>query len=88
MTTNPSRRTALSMAIGERLGELRRDAEMTQQQIADRMRTPRPVVNRMEHGRHTLSLESLWLYAKALELDLLTVLALVDVDGLYRLDNE
>jgi transcriptional regulator with XRE-family HTH domain len=77
--------TALSQAVGARLRELRRDAELTQEQIARAIGSHRPIIGRIERGKHVLSVDVLQRYARALDLDVATVLAPVDIDGLVRL---
>lgn len=78
--------TALSKAVGSRLRELRQDAELTQEQVARAMQSHRPIVARIERGKHVISLDVLQRYARALELDIGTVLAPVDVDGLIAME--
>jgi len=75
---------ALATAIGARLRELRLDAELSQGQVARRSRIHRPIVARMEAGRHTQQLHEIQRYARALDLDLLTVLAPIDIDALIE----
>jgi transcriptional regulator with XRE-family HTH domain len=77
----------LSKAIGARLRELRLDAEMTLAEVARRMGSHRPIIGRAERGVHTLNLDVLSAHARALDLDLLTVLAPIDIDGLIAIDS-
>lgn len=86
MRDTPTRFTALSVAIGERLRELRQDAELKQAEVARRCKVPRPIITRVERGMHTISLDLLHRYAQALELDIPTVLALVDIEELVAID--
>jgi transcriptional regulator with XRE-family HTH domain len=79
--------TPLSKAIGRRLRELRLDAEISQAELGRRAGIHRPIVGRLERGLHVHDLDSLQRYARALDIDLLTVLAPVDIDGLVSIDG-
>lgn len=68
----------LAGLIGARLRELRLDAELSQRDVAKLMSSNRNIVSRLERGVHTPSMASVQRYAEALELDLETVLAVVD----------
>lgn len=82
----PYRMSALSLAVGARLRELRQDAELTQAEVARRLNVARPIVTRTERGIHTLTVETLWAWCRVLELDPVTVLAPIDVDALVAID--
>jgi transcriptional regulator with XRE-family HTH domain len=68
----------LAQRVGARLRELRQDAELTQQEVADRMGSHRPIVSRIESGKHLPSLGEVARYAAVLDLDLITVLVCID----------
>lgn len=68
----------LAQRVGARLRELRRDAEITQREVAARMGTHRPVVTRLESGKHLPRLDEVARYGAALGLDLATVLVCLD----------
>jgi transcriptional regulator with XRE-family HTH domain len=69
----------LGKAIGERIRALRRARGLTQAQLAVRARTFRPIICRIESGRHVPDFESLRVMARALGLDVFALL-LVEVD--------
>lgn len=76
--------SALARAVGARLRELRVDAELSQAQVA-RLRqlgSHRPIICRVERGVHEVDLHTLQRYARALDLDVLTVLAPLDIEQL------
>ena len=52
--------------VGERLGELRREREMTQQEVADRLQVTLRYVQKVEAGEANLTLRSLAEFANAL----------------------
>lgn len=64
--------------VGVRLRELRRDAELSQAEIARRTGIHRPIVGRIERGVHVASLDTVRRYAAALDLDVATVLVCLD----------
>jgi transcriptional regulator with XRE-family HTH domain len=64
--------------VGARLRELRVDAELTQSEVARRTGIHRPIIARIERGKHEPSLEVVSTYARALELDAATVLVCLD----------
>lgn len=66
------------LRLGQRIRELRVDAEMTQVELAERCGVERPHVNRWEHGKHTLSVETLVRAAAGLDVDLETVCVVLD----------
>lgn len=68
----------LAKRVGARLRELRLDAEITQAELARRVKIHRPIVGRVERGVHLLRLEEVARYAAALELDVVTVLVCLD----------
>lgn len=84
--SSPPVNAALAKAVGAELRRLRLEAELTQAEVGRRAGIHRPIVNRLERGLHAQDLDSLRRYAGALELDLLDVLAGVDVDGLVRVE--
>jgi transcriptional regulator with XRE-family HTH domain len=76
--------SSIARLVGQRIRELRLDAELTQQKLAQRSRTHRPIISRIEHGVHVPDLWTLAERARALELDVVTVLLGVDwgeIDG-------
>ncbi|MEM9194842.1 MAG: helix-turn-helix transcriptional regulator [Myxococcota bacterium] len=58
---------AVARAIGSRIRSERRRAGLTQAQLAERIGTYRPIVARVEKGRHRQSLRTLRAYARALD---------------------
>lgn len=68
----------IAKIVGARLRELRVDAEMTQEQIADATGIHRPVVARMERGIHVADVDTVTRYANALGLGLADVLVCLD----------
>lgn len=72
--------TADEMAplLAARIRELRLEAELTQEEIADRVGTHRPLVSRMERGTHCPGLEQIWRYAAALEVEPALILCVLD----------
>ena len=68
----------LAAAIGALMRLWRWTAAMTLEQVAVATGSHRPVIGRLESGRHTPSIESLMRYAKATGDDVLGVFALVD----------
>jgi putative transcriptional regulator len=64
--------------VGARVRELRLEAELTQQELADRIGSHRPIIGRIERGVHVVTLEVCVRVAAALELDLGTLLACLD----------
>jgi len=77
--------SALSRAVGARLRELRQDAELSQAQVALLTGSHRPIIGRIERGVHEVDLHTLQRYARALELDVLTVLAPLAIEQLAGL---
>jgi transcriptional regulator with XRE-family HTH domain len=71
---------ALARAVGARLRELRKDAELSQAEVARLIGSHRPIVCRIERGVHEVDLHTLQRYARALDLDVLTVLAPLDIE--------
>lgn len=74
--------SALARAVGARLRELRVDAELSQAQVARLTGSHRPIICRVERGVHEVDLHTLQRYARALDLDVLTVLAPLDIEQL------
>lgn len=68
----------LALHIGERLRALRLDAELSQRELAARAGTHRPIIGRLERGLHVPDLDVLAGVARALDVDVLTVLAPLD----------
>jgi transcriptional regulator with XRE-family HTH domain len=68
----------IAKSVGKRIRELRIDAELTQQELARRGRTHRPIVCRIERGIHAPDWWTLAELARALDLDVVTVLMGVD----------
>lgn len=68
----------LATRVGERLRVLRLDAEMSQRELAARAGTHRPIISRLERGLHVPDLDELAAVARALDVDVLTVLAPLD----------
>lgn len=56
--------------VGARLGDLRREASLTQQDVADRLEVTLRYVQRVEAGEENLTLESLAHFANALRVPL------------------
>jgi transcriptional regulator with XRE-family HTH domain len=53
--------------VGERLGEIRREGGLTQQEVADRLHVTLRYVQRVEAGEENLTLRSLAEFANALK---------------------
>lgn len=70
----------IARVVGARLRELRIDAELTTEQVAQLMGSHRPIVSRLENGKHDPDLNSISRYARALGLDLADVLVCLDPD--------
>lgn len=68
----------IAKTVGAELRFLRQEAELTQNQIAEATGIHRPIVARIERGKHCPSLEVVEAYARALELEVLDVLACLD----------
>lgn len=60
----------LIQSVGARLGDLRRAAELTQQEMADRLEVTLRYVQRVEAGKENLTLESLARFANTLRVPL------------------
>lgn len=73
----PAPRT-IGQRIGAELRRLRLEAELTQEDVAQLMGSHRPIVCRLERGVHTHTLDEVARYARALDLDAVTVLACLD----------
>jgi transcriptional regulator with XRE-family HTH domain len=54
-----------SIAIGKRIRELREVRGWSQKELAERVGSYRPIVGRIERGKHEQSTETILLYAKA-----------------------
>jgi ribosome-binding protein aMBF1 (putative translation factor) len=78
---------AISRAVGARLRELRLDAELSQQQLSNLTGIHRPIVCRLERGIHLQQLEEIRRYARALDLDVCTVLEPLRIETLVALPN-
>jgi len=68
----------IAKLVGARIRELRVDTEMSKRELARRARTHPPIISRIEHGVHVPDLWTLAELARALELDVETVLMGVD----------
>lgn len=64
--------------LGQRVRELRVDAELTSDELARRIGSHGAIVRRIERGTHTLSLRVLEQVATALDLDVATVAVVLD----------
>lgn len=69
----------IGKAIGARIRELRLDAELTQEQLAFLVGTHRPIVGRVENGRHVITIETVACYAAALGLEMGDLLVALDI---------
>ena len=58
----------LAKAFGQVIRERRIELKLTQQVLAERLKIARPLISRMEAGKHLLSVSSLWNYARCLGL--------------------
>jgi transcriptional regulator with XRE-family HTH domain len=64
----PSPQTeAVLRKIGRRIAELRQDADLTQEQLAAKLRITLKYLQRVEAGRHNLSVDSLVRLSRALK---------------------
>jgi transcriptional regulator with XRE-family HTH domain len=64
----PSPQTAaLLKKIGRRIAELRQDADLTQEQLAAKLKITLKYLQRVEAGRHNLSVDSLVRYTRVLK---------------------
>jgi transcriptional regulator with XRE-family HTH domain len=70
----------IAHVVGERIRELRVDAEITQGELARRIGSHRPIISRIERGVHEPDLRTVARIAGALELELATVLVCLDAD--------
>jgi transcriptional regulator with XRE-family HTH domain len=77
-----SKGSAMARAVGARLRELRQDAELSQEQVAHLAGSHRPIISRVERGLHEVDLRTLRRYACALDLDIATVLAPLEIERL------
>lgn len=68
----------IAKTVGARIRELRLDAEMSQRELARRLGSHRPVIGRIENGKHLVDLRMVARIAAALELDVATVLVCLD----------
>ena len=59
--------------VGQLIAQIRQDKGLTQAEFARRLNTSQSAVNRMEHGRQNLSLETLGRISDALNKQLLTI---------------
>lgn len=64
---------ALLKKIGRRIAELRQDAEQTQEQLAAKLRITLKYLQRVEAGRHNLSVDSLVRFSRALKAEPMTL---------------
>ena len=68
----------LAKRIGARIRELRLERDWSHTELARRVGTHRPIVHRIEGGKHTPSLFTLWHYAQALGVPLTAIVSAVD----------
>jgi transcriptional regulator with XRE-family HTH domain len=68
----------IATKVAARIRELRLDAEMTQTELARRIGIHRPVLSRIESGKHLVDFGTVARIAAAFELDLGTVLVCLD----------
>lgn len=73
-----AQRSELARRVGARVRELRLDAEMTQEALARRCGSHRPIISRTERGVHELDLRFAARIARALGIDLPTLLVCLD----------
>jgi len=78
LPTLPEHCDSHEQAVGAYLRQLRVDAELSQSQMAALVGSHRPIVARVEAGRHMPEPETLARYARALGLTLDTVTACLD----------
>lgn len=76
MTTPLSR--AIASAIGKRMRALRLARRLSQAQVAVRSNSYRPIVARLESGRHEQSIAEIVRYARALGVDPIEIMRVVD----------
>ena len=69
------RRRLHRAAFGDVVREARRDAEMSQEELAMRAEVSRPTIARVEAGAHSITLDRLWAVAEALGVDAATLIA-------------
>lgn len=68
-------------AIGAQIRWLRREAGLTQDDLAVRCRTWRPIVGRWERGQHFLTLDTLARIAAGLGVELVDIVCVLDDPG-------
>lgn len=76
----PLTQSEIAALVGARIRELRLEAEMSQRELANRAYTDRALVGRAERGRHCLKLEQINSYAKALGVETMLILIVLDDD--------
>lgn len=69
--------------VGRHLAYLRTREGFTQQQVADRSGILRPIVARMEAGRHLQSLDVLMRYADAIGVRLTEIVFILDLEPCF-----
>lgn len=78
MTARDQLSGLLASQVGARLRALRLDAELSQGELAARAETHRPIISRLERGVHVPDLDVLARMARALDVDVVTVLTPLD----------
>ena len=66
--------------VGRRVRELRINAELSQGQLARKLRSHRTIVARVERGKHALCVRDAGKYARALGVDAAVLLVCLDTD--------
>ena len=77
--------------IGQLISQIRQERGLTQSEFAQRLATSQSAVNRMEHGRQNLSLETLGRISEVLNKQLISVTGAavnLRVEGGYELKGE
>ncbi|MEM9072845.1 MAG: helix-turn-helix transcriptional regulator [Myxococcota bacterium] len=70
--------TRIGELVGDRIRERRKGLDITQAELARRIGIPRPIVSRIECGKHTPRLETLDAVADALSTTIMDLVAPVD----------
>ena len=78
----------LAVELGARIRELRVDAEMTQDELAERVASDREIIGRLERGLHLPTWRTLAEIAIGLDIDLATLLAGIDWERIDRMFKE
>ncbi len=72
-TTSKSSSFDLARRVGKRIRELRRAKHWSQQKLGKQVNFHRSYISQIEHGETNLTLKSLELLAKALEMDVVSL---------------